>query len=777
MGQFGMGQSLRRLEDERLVTGAGDFTGDAVAASAAAVFLRSPHAHALLRAVDTKAAAAMPGVLAVLTGADLAAAGIRPLPCRAPAFNRDGSPMPIPARPALVRDRVRHVGDPVACVVATSVEAAQDAAEAVVVDYAALPAVTDLARALEPTAPVIWPEADANLALDWAFGDETATAALFAQAAHVTTVDLVNNRLVPNALEPRGCVADYDEGAGRWTLRTGGQGVHSMQAVLAEMFGSPLERFRVVQADVGGGFGMKIWVYPEYPVCLLAARMVGRPVRWIASRTEGFVSDTHGRDHLTRVRLAVDEEARMLALRVQVTANLGAYVSQFAPLIPTAAGAKMYTGVYALRAMHLAVRCAYTNTVPVDAYRGAGRPEAAYAIERVVDAAARELGLDPVLFRRRNFITPDAMPYRTATGAIYDSGEFARLLDAALLRADASGFAARRAAAKARGRLRGLGLAYYVEQCAGGRDERARLEIAPDGTVRVFIGTQSNGQGHATAYAQLLGGVLGIEPRRIETVQGDTDKIASGRGTGGSRSVPVGGSAVVRAGENAIQRGKAIAGELLEAAVDDLAFAAGRYTVVGTDRSVSLAEVAARAGGNGLEGDGSFEPPIHTYPNGAHLCEVEIEVATGVPTIVRYTVVDDFGRVLNPLLLAGQVHGGIAQGIGQALFEEAVYDHGTGQLVAGSFMDYTMPRAGDLPGIGFSYLEVPCTTNPLGMKGAGEAGAIGAPPAVINALVDALAEHGVRHVDMPATPERLWRLLHPMPDAASARDEALGSAA
>jgi carbon-monoxide dehydrogenase large subunit len=760
VGRFGVGQAVTRLEDERLLVGGGRYTDDVrPSAQAAAVFVRSPHAHAEVKAVDTRAAGTMPGVLAVLTVADLDTAGLRPLPCRTPYRNRDGSPMPLPPRPALARGRIRHVGEPVACVVAETPAQARDAAEAVTVDYAPLPAITDLARALEAGAPRLWDEAPGNLALDWEAGDGAAVDRIMAGAARVTTLDLVNNRVVANPLEPRGCLAEHDPATGRYTLRTGGQGVHSMQAVLAEVLGMDQADVRVIQADVGGGFGMKIFVFPEYPVCMLASRLTGRPVKWVAERGESFLADTHGRDHLTRVRIAFDAAGRMLALRASITANLGAYLSQFGPLIPTDAGAKMYNGVYELEAVHVEVRCAYTNTAPVDAYRGAGRPEAAYAVERAVDAAARELGLDPVELRRRNFVRPEKMPYRTAMGATYDSGEFERLMDRALEQAEAADFPERRRAARARGALGGLGVAYYVEQCSGGGDESAKVEVRPDGRVRLLIGTQSNGQGHATAYAQILSDALGVAIGDVETVQGDTDLVATGRGTGGSRSVPVGGAATQRAAAAAVDAGRRLAADLLEAAEPDIEFVDGRYRIVGTDRGVSLAEVAAASGASGIEGEGTFKPTIHTYPNGCHVCEVEIDVATGVPSIVRYTVVDDFGKVLNPLLAAGQVHGGVVQGIGQALLEEAVYDPGSGQLVTGSFLDYAMPRAEGTPAVDFSTVEIPCRTNPLGMKGAGEAGTIGAPPAVINAVVDALAELGVRHIDMPASAEKIWRLI------------------
>ncbi|HET6469877.1 MAG TPA: xanthine dehydrogenase family protein molybdopterin-binding subunit [Geminicoccaceae bacterium] len=770
MGRFGVGQPVRRQEDERLITGRGCYTDDVRPANEAmACFVRSPHAHARILRLDAGAARAMPGVLAVLTGDELTAAGLGPLPCKALFKHRDGTPMPVPERPVLAQGRVRFVGDPVAVVVAETMAQARDAAEAVEVEYEPLPAVTDLSAALAPGAPQLWPEAPGNLALDWEAGDRAAVDRLFASAHRITSLELVNNRLVPSPLEPRGCLAEHDPATGGFTLRTGGQGVHSMQAVLAEdILRIPKERLRVIQADVGGGFGMKIFVFPEYPACLWAAKVTGRPVKWIADRSESFLADGHGRDHVTRVQIATDAQGRMTALRASTIANLGAYLSQYGPFIPTGAGAAMYNGVYRFEAVHYEVRCAFTNTVPVDAYRGAGRPEAAYAVERAVDFTARELGLDPAELRRRNFIPPEAMPFRTAMGTTYDSGEFAQLMDEALARADARGFPARRAAARARGRRRGLGLAYYIEQCAGGGDETARLEVTGEGRVRLYIGTQSNGQGHATAYAQILSDALGVPFEAVETVQGDTARVATGRGTGGSRSVPVGGVAVTGAAKDVIANGTPLAADALEAAPADIVFADGAYRIVGTDRTIGLFEVAGRAGEDGLGGSGTWGPEIHTFPNGCHVCEIEVEEATGVPTIVRYVVVDDFGTVVNPLLLEGQVHGGIAQGIGQALLEEAVYEPDGGQLISGSFMDYAMPRADGMPTIEFSMIPVPCRTNPLGMKGAGEAGAIGAPPAVINALVDALADLGVRHVDMPATPLKLWRLIraHARPSAA-----------
>ncbi len=759
MGQFGLGQAVARKEDARLVTGRGCFTDDIQPPGCAhAAFLRSPHAHARILTVDCEEARRMPGVLAVYTSAELDAAGIGPLPCVTLYENRDGTPMAAPERPVLARERVRFVGDPVVAVIAETAHAARDALEAVTVEYAPLEAVVETDRALDPDAPTIWPEAPGNLALDWETGDAGAVDRLFAAARRVVELTLVNNRIVVNPMETRACLAEYDGERDRLTLTVGSQGVHSMQRILAEnVLRIPKEKLRVVTRDVGGAFGMKIFVFPEYPVCLHAARTLGRPVKWVADRGESFLADSHGRDHVTTVAIAVDENGRMTALRASAIANLGAYLSQVGPFIPTECGAYMYTGVYAFEAAHYRVRCVFTNTAPVDAYRGAGRPEAAYAVERAVDYAARELRCDPIEFRRRNLIRPEAMPFRTALGYTYDSGDFPRLLDTALARADAAGFAARREAARASGRLLGLGVACYIERCAGGSEEDARLELRPDGRLRIYIGTQNNGQGHETAYAQIAADRLGLPFADIEVVQGDTDLVATGRGTGGSRSIPIGGAAVLQASERLVERAKAIAAEMLEAATTDIAFEDGVFRIVGTDRRTTLVEVAATAGG--LEENGRFKPEAPTFPNGCHVCELSIDLATGVPRIERYTVVDDFGVVVNPALLAGQVHGGLAQGIGQALLEHTVYDGSSGQLLSGSLMDYVLPRADDLPTFDFEWVVIPCRTNPLGVKGAGEAGAIGAPPAVINAVVDALSGFGIHHVDMPATPARLWRLL------------------
>jgi aerobic carbon-monoxide dehydrogenase large subunit len=770
MNQFGIGQPVRRVEDRRFLTGRGNYVDDlALPRQAYAFMLRSPHAHAHIRAIDTAAAATMPGVLAVLTGDDLAHDRLGPIPCLVALTNRDGSPAPLPAWPALVRDRVRHVGDSVAMVVAESLAAARDAAELIAVDYAPLPAAVETQHALDPGQPQVWDEAPGNLAFDWQLGDAAAVERALATARHRITLELVNNRVVVNAMEPRGAIGEYDPGDDTFTLRSASQGSHFLRGLLAEsVFKIPENRIRVVTGDVGGGFGMKFFLYPEHILVLWAAKRIGRPVKWTAERSDAFMTDTQGRDNRMRLELALDDELRFLGLSVTNIANMGAYLSNFAPEIPTGSGGVMFSGVYRIPAIHVAVRGAFTHTVPVDAYRGAGRPEAAYALERLIDFAARRLGVAPRELRQRNFIRPEAMPYATPLGLVYDSGDFARNMEDALAEADVAGFAARRAAAAARGHYRGLGHAVYIEQSGMPPDEFAELRFDPSGTLTMLMGTQSSGQGHQTAYAQLAAERLGLALDKIRVVQGDTAAIAFGRGTGGSRSLPVGGASADAAAQKLIAKGRRIAAHLLEAAEADVAFADGVFRIAGTDREIGI-EAVARAAFNpaqlppevepGFAESGHFTPPSPTFPNGCHVCEVEIEPDTGHVDIVRYLVVDDFGTVVNPLLLRGQVHGGVAQGVGQAMLERTVYDPQTGQLVTGSLTDYCLPRAEDLPAIEFAYNVVPCRTNPLGLKGAGEAGAIGAPPALVNAIVDALAPLGIEHLDMPLTPERLWQAI------------------
>jgi carbon-monoxide dehydrogenase large subunit len=781
MNKFAVGQPYRRTEDPRLLTGHGRYVADiALAGEVYAVIVRSPHAHARLGAIDTAAAATAPGVLAVYTGADCAADGLGDLPCIATALGRDGKDAHKPLRPVLARMRVRFVGDNVAMVVAETVDAARDAAELINVEYETLPAVTGTAEALEAGAPAVHDEAPGNLALCWEKGDAAATDAAFAGAARVVSLDIVNNRVVPNPMEPRAVVGNFDAETGRYLLYTPSQKPHFIRDHLAQStLKVPPEDIRVVTPDVGGAFGTKLFHYAEEVLVLWASKKLGRPVKWVGERADSFLCDTHGRDHVSRAELALDADGRFLGLRVRTTAAMGAYLNTFAPFVVTEAGAPMLAGVYATPAIHLAVEGSYTNTVPVDAYRGAGRPEAIYVIERLVDAAARECGLEADEIRRRNFISSADMPYETPLGKVYDSGEFARNMDDAMANAGWEGFAERREDARKRGRLRGIGMALYIESCGGGSEEEATIEFGEDGTVEVLVGTQSAGHGHETAYAQIAADALGVPFEAIRVHQGDTDRVPFGGGTGGSRSIPIGGAAVAATATAIVAKGKDIAARLLQASSADIEFFEGRFRVGADGRSLTIAEVAAAARDpenvpntdTETETDTDAGPEARlwarerhnaetqTFPNGCHICEVEIDPDTGALEIVAFTVVDDFGNMINPALVGGQIHGGVVQGVGQALLEEVVYDNGSGQLLNASFMDYAMPRADDVPAIEVTYSPVPCTTNPLGVKGAGEAGAVGSAPAVINAVVNALEPLGVRHIDMPATPEKIWRAI------------------
>jgi carbon-monoxide dehydrogenase large subunit len=777
MAKFGMSQPVRRVEDVRLVQGAGRYLDDVkLDRMAAAIMVRSPHAHARIKGIDTKAAEKAPGVLLVLTANDVESAGVEPMACLVPIKNRDGSDRADPKHVVLVSDTVKHVGDSVAMVVAETVDQARDAVELIEVDYEILPAITDLAHALDPDAPKAWPELGSNLCFDWESGDRQATEAAFAKAARKVKLRLVNNRLVVNSMEPRGAVGDYDRKDERYTLYCSTQGSHLHQKLIAAQLGIDKSKLRVVTPDVGGGFGMKIFMYSEYPLVLMAAKRLGRPVKWVADRSDAFVSDTQGRDNLTEAELALDKDGRFLAVRHTTLANMGAYLSTFAPFIPTTAGTRILPTVYSAPVVYTQIKGVFTNTTPVDAYRGAGRPENVYLLERLVDVAAAELGLPREEIRRRNFIPESAMPYSMPLGQTIDSGNFARNLEDALKKADWAGFPARRAEAAKRGKLRGIGIAYYLEVCSGGDDETTEVRFEPSGDVTVLIGTQSNGQGHQTAYAQIVAEKLGVPFESIRVVQGDTDVVATGNGTGGSRSIPVGGSAVLVAVEAVLEKAKALAAHRLEAAPRDLEFVDGSFRIVGTDRRIGLVELAkiARDPGAlpegmepGLDQSGNFAPPSNTFPNGCHICEVEVDRETGAVEIKRFLAVDDFGKLLNPMMAAGQVHGGVAQGVGQALLEHSIYDPGSGQLITGSFMDYAMPRADDLSAVEFNYNEFPCTTNPIGAKGAGEAGCLGAPPAVISAICDALKDYGVKHIDMPATPQSIWRAMN---DAKAAAD-------
>ena len=754
--KFGIGQPALRVEDPRLVTGAGRYTDDIQPEGALhAVLLRSPHAHAQFTIGDLAPVRAMPGVRLVLTAPDVAQYG--GLPCNAPVVNSDGNQMPLPPYPLLAEGLVRHVGDAVAFIVAESVETGRDAAEAVPIDWEPFDAAIGMDRAEAVGSPLVWPDIPGNLAFDTDSGDKAATDAAFARAVRTVSLSVVNNRLVANYLEPRACLAEFDQGTGRWTLTLGSQGGHGLRDILAgTILRVAADRIRVVTPDVGGGFGTKAFMFREYPLSMIAAKVLGAPVKWTADRSDHFIGDAQGRDNLAVAEMALDAEDRFLALRVDVKADMGAYLSGYAPFIPTLA-VPVQPGVYDIPVFHMRLRGYYTHTLPVDAYRGAGRPEAAYLIERLVDHIARVRGKTPDAIRTPNFVPPDRMPYRNCAGRVYDTGEFEGHMRLAMERADWAGFPARRSAAERKGKILGIGLATYIEACAGGAGENAVVRLDTDGGATVLIGTQASGQGHETAYGQLVSQEMDIPLERIRVVQGDTDAVKTGGGTGGSRSIPVGGASVAGASRKLVERLKEFASEALEAGIGDLEVADGGVRVVGTDRAVPFATLAAQANGAAekLKAEDSFTPPEATYPNGTHICEVEIDPELGEVEVLRYTVVDDFGVTLNPLLLAGQVQGGIVQGIGQALHEHTVYDE-EGQLVTASLMDYRLPRAGDIPFIHFETRNVPSTTNPLGIKGAGEAGTIGSCPAVMNAVVDALHHaYGIAHLDMPATPDRV----------------------
>jgi carbon-monoxide dehydrogenase large subunit len=781
MANDGIGAAMLRKEDRRFLTGAGRYTDDVVRPGQTyAAIVRSPHAHARIRAIRADAARAAPGVVAVLTGADLAKDKIGNIPTGWLITSKDGTPMVEPPHPAIAADVVRHVGDQVAVVVAETKDQAREAAALVEVDYEELPAAATLARATAPGAPLVWPQAKGNVCFDWQLGDAAATDAAFAKAHRVVKLDLVNNRIVPNAIEPRAAVGEYERATGDFTLTTTSQNPHLTRLLLgAFSYGIPEHKLRVVAPDVGGGFGSKIFHYPEEFIVLWAARKIGRPVKWTAQRSESFLADAHGRDHLTHAELAVDREGRFLGLRVSTRANMGAYLSTFAPAIPTYLYATLLAGCYKTPAIHAEVKAVFTNTAPVDAVRGAGRPEAAYIVERLADLAARELGIDRAEIRRRNFI--DAFPYQTPVALQYDAGNYFATLDGALERSRYSAFESRRAEAKGRGKLRGIGLSTYVEACGiapsalvgalgarAGLYESASVRVHPTGSVTVFTGTHSHGQGHETTFAQIVATQLGIPAENVEVVHGDTSKIPFGMGTYGSRSLAVGGSALVKATDKIVAKARKIAAHLLEAGEGDLEFKDGKFTVVGTDRAKTIGEIALAAyvphkypAGlePGLEETAFYDPKNFTFPAGCHVCEVEVDPETGVVEVVGYTVVDDVGTVVNPMIVDGQIHGGLAQGIGQALLEQGAYDEETGQLLTGSYLSYTMPRASDLPSYDVGTHVTACTHNPLGAKGVGEVGAIGAPAAVVNAVVDALSPYGVRHVDMPATPERVWRAI------------------
>jgi carbon-monoxide dehydrogenase large subunit len=768
--KFGIGQPVRRFEDLRLITGQGRYTDDVVLPNMAYAFvLRSPMGHANIKRVDAAAARKMPGVLFVGTGDDVRIDGLGDVPCSTPLTSRDGTPRHDTPRPILAQGKVRHVGQPVALVVAQTLAQARDAAEAIDVDYESLPAVTEAKDALAPGAPQLFDHVPGNLLFDWDndAGDAKATEAAFAKAAHVVNLELINNRVVANSMEPRNAIAEYDPASGRSTLYTATQGPHFVRDTLADaVLKLPKDKVRLITGNVGGGFGMKAFVYPEHALVVWASRKISRPVKWQEDRSEGFVSDNQGRDHITRAELAVDSKGKFLGLRVLILANLGAYLSPFGSFVPTRS-TDLVSGLYVFGAIHVNVKGVCTNTVPVCAYRGAGRPEAGYLLERLVDAAARELGMSPDKIRRINFVPPSAMPYTSPTKLLLDSGEFETIMDLCMEASDWASFNKRRRQTEREGKLRGIGMATYTERCGGGFPETASIEFKDD-HVELVMGNQEYGTGLLTAYKQVVSDQLGIDADKIDVIMGDTDRTPAGL-TGGSRALAVGGAALYEASQSIVKKGTQLASHLLEVGAQDIVFDDGAFSVPGTDLRVDLMEVAKAARDPaklpagmepGLDTTHTRVPPAQTFPNGCHIVEVEIDPNTGATAIDRYTIVDDFGRTINPLMLEGQVHGGIVQGIGQALLEHAVYDNDSGQLLSGSFMDYAMPRAGDIPSFAFSTHNVPTKGNPLGVKGAGEAGAVGAPPAVINAVVDALNRRaGVRHIDMPATPRRVWEAL------------------
>ncbi|HEY0858674.1 MAG TPA: xanthine dehydrogenase family protein molybdopterin-binding subunit [Albitalea sp.] len=774
-----IGQSLKRREDRRFLTGAGQYTDDVVLPGQTyGVFLRSPYAHARIKSIDTSRALKAPGVVQIFTGADLADAKVGGLPCGWLIHSKDGSPMKEPPHPVLAQGKVRHVGDQVALVVAETALQAKDAAEMVDVVYEELPAVIDI-TSVESSKSLVHDEVPGNVCYDWGHGNKDAVDAAFARAHKVSKLEFINNRLIPNAIEPRAANAQYSRHDDSYTLYVANQNPHVERLLMcAFVLGLPESKVRVIAPDVGGGFGSKIFLYPEETALVWASKRVGRPIKWTAERSESFLTDAHGRDHATTAELAMDDKGNFLALRVKTIANMGAYLSTFASSVPTILYATLLAGQYKTPAIYAEVKAVFTNTAPVDAYRGAGRPEATYVVERLVETAARDMNMDPAAIRRQNFITE--FPYATPVGLTYDTGDYAAHLDKVLELADVAGYPARKAESAAKGRLRGIGYSCYIEACglapsniAGALGARAGLfeagevRVHPTGTVTVFTGSHSHGQGHETTFAQVVAAKLGIPVENVEIVHGDTGRVPFGMGTYGSRSLSVGGTAIVKAVDKIIAKGKKIAAHLLEAADTDIDFDNGEFKVAGTDKKVPFGSVALTAYvphnypldklEPGLNENAFYDPTNFTYPAGSYVCEVEVDPETGRSRVERFTAVDDFGNIVNPMIVAGQVHGGIAQGLGQAMMEGCQYDPESGQLLTGSYMDYVMPRADDMPNFTLAHTVTPCTHNPLGVKGCGEAGAIGSPAAYINALTDAL---GVRDIAMPATAERVWRAVN-----------------
>ena len=781
MSETGIGARVKRVEDFRFLTGKGNYTDDINRPGQTyAYILRSPHAHAKINRVDTAAAKSAAGVVAVFTGANVAEVG--GLPCGWQIHSKDGSPMAEPKHPLMVADKVRHVGDQVAVVIAETYDQAKDASALIEVDYEELPAVVSMPEATGGGSALVHDDVTNNVCYDWELGDKAAVDAAFDKAAKVTTIDVTNNRLIANAMEPRAAVGDYDAATGEYTLYTTSQNPHVIRLLMgAFVLGIPEHKLRVVAPDVGGGFGSKIFHYAEEAIVTWASAQINRPIKWTAERSESFVTDAHGRDHVTHAELAMDDQGKFLALRVATQANMGAYLSTFATSVPTYLYATLLAGVYTTPVIYAEVKAVFTNTVPVDAYRGAGRPECTYLLERLVDKAARETGIDPAEIRRKNMIQADQFPYQTPVALQYDVGDYPACFNTALEASDYAGFAARQSESKAKGKLRGIGLSTYIEACGiapsavagalgarAGLYESAQVRVHPTGSVTVFTGTHSHGQGHETTFSQIVSEAFGVPIENIEISHGDTDKVQFGMGTYGSRSLAVGGSAIAKACDKIIVKATKIAAHMLEASEADIEFVDGKFTVAGTDKELAFGDVALQAYvphnypieelEPGLDENAFYDPLNFSFPSGCHICEVEVDPDTGVVEVAKFTAVDDVGRVINPMIVEGQVHGGVAQGIGQALLETAVYDD-NGQLLTGSYMDYTMPRADDVPSYTVGQQSVMGASNPLEVKGVGEVGAIGSPPAVINAVLNALEPLGVQDIAMPATPRAVWQAI------------------
>lgn len=782
MTESGIGAAVHRKEDQRFITGNGNYLDDInIARQTYAYFVRSPHAHAKIVSIDTQDAENSEGVVAVFTGKDLTEDEIGPLVCGWVINSKNGDPFKMPNHPALAGDKVRYVGDHVAVVIAETLDQAKDAAEKVNVNYDVLPAIVSTADAAKDGAPQLHDDVPNNVCFDWELGEKQPVDEIFANAHHVTKLEFVNNRLIPNAIEPRAALADYNAGTNDLTLYTTSQNPHVARLVLSAFNNvAPEHKLRVIAPDVGGGFGSKIYIYSEELVCLWASKKVNRAIKWTAERSESFLADAHGRDHVTTAELALDAEGKFLGMRVSTIANMGGYLSLFASAVPTYLYGTLLAGQYTTPAVYCEVLAVFTNTAPVDAYRGAGRPEATFVVERLVEAAAREMNMSSVELRKRNFVPADAFPYQTPVIHQYDCGDFDRILESAVARADYAGLDQRKSEAKARGKFRGIGFSSYIEACGiapsaavgalgGGVGlwESAQIRFNPTGNIQVLTGSHSHGQGHETAFAQVVADKLGVPFENIEIVHGDTSQVPFGMGTYGSRSIAVGGSAIVKAADKIVDKARKIAAHLMETSEQDIEFSGGDFTVAGTDKSMNIAEIAFAAYvphnypeglEPGLDETAFYDPLNFSFPAGTHVAEVEVDPETGVVEVVNYSAVDDFGNLINPMIVEGQVHGGVAQGIGQALLEGCHYDS-DGQLITGSMMDYAMPRADDLVNINLGTECVPSPLNPLGVKGCGEAGAIAAPIAVINAILDALSPIGVTELDMPATPQRVWRAI------------------